>query len=53
MFDNKQGDSASFDTNWKNREESLHTHWTRGKVENQIQLAFKASLLFLLVSFLK
>ena len=41
MFDNKQGDSASFDTNWKNREESLHTHWTRGKVENQIQLAFR------------
>lgn len=41
MFDNKQGDSASFDTNWKNREESLYTHWTRGKVENQIQLAFR------------
>lgn len=41
MFDNKQGDSASFDTNWKNREESLYTHWTRGEVENQIQLAFR------------
>lgn len=41
MFDNKQGDSASFDTNWKNREESLYTHWTRGEVKNQIQLAFR------------
>lgn len=41
MFDNKQGDSASFDTNWKNREESLYTHWTRGELENQIQLAFR------------
>lgn len=41
MFDNKQGDSASFDTNWKNREESSYTHWTRGDLENQIQLAFK------------
>ena len=41
MIDNKQGDSASFDKNWKNREESLYTHWTRGKVENQIQLAFR------------
>jgi len=41
MIDNKQGDSASFDTSWKNREESLYTHWTRGDVENQIQLAFR------------
>lgn len=41
MIDNKQGDSTSFDKNWKNREESLYTHWTRGKVENQIQLAFR------------
>jgi len=41
MFDNKQGDSASFDKNWKNREESLYTHWTRGEIENQIQLAFR------------
>ncbi len=41
MFDNKQGDSSSFDKNWKNREESLYTHWTRGEVENQIQLAFR------------
>jgi ubiquinone/menaquinone biosynthesis C-methylase UbiE len=41
MFDNKQGDSASFNTNWENRDESLYTHWTRGEEENQIQLAFK------------
>lgn len=41
MFDNKQGDSASFDTNWKNRKESLYTHWTRSEIENQIQLAFR------------
>jgi ubiquinone/menaquinone biosynthesis C-methylase UbiE len=41
MFDDKQGDSISFDTNWKNREESLYTHWTKFEVENQIQLAFR------------
>jgi len=41
LFDNKQGDSASFDINWKNREESLYTHWTRKEIKNQIQLAFR------------
>jgi ubiquinone/menaquinone biosynthesis C-methylase UbiE len=38
---NKQGDSTSFDLNWKNRSESSYTHWTRNKVKNQIQLAFR------------
>ncbi|MGH1440767.1 MAG: class I SAM-dependent methyltransferase [Cellvibrionaceae bacterium] len=37
----KKGDANSFDTNWKNRAESLYTHWTRGNVENQIQMAFR------------
>ncbi len=37
----KKGDAGSFDTNWKTREESLYTHWTRGEVKNQIQLAFR------------
>ncbi len=41
MINNKQGDSPSFDKNWKNREESLYTHWTRDEIENQIQLAFR------------
>jgi ubiquinone/menaquinone biosynthesis C-methylase UbiE len=36
-----KGDSESFDKNWQQREESLYTHWTKGKVENQIQLAFR------------
>tara|TARA_B100001142_G_C14314863_1_gene648085 strand:+ start:330 stop:1193 length:864 start_codon:yes stop_codon:yes gene_type:complete len=44
MNDNKinvDGDVSSFDANWKMREESLYTHWTRGKIQNQIQLAFR------------
>lgn len=41
MSDQKTGDSKSFDTNWKSRTESLYTHWTRGVIENQIQLAFR------------
>ena len=41
MSNQKTGDSKSFDTNWKSRAESLYTHWTRGVIENQIQLAFR------------
>jgi ubiquinone/menaquinone biosynthesis C-methylase UbiE len=41
MLKKDQGDSISFDANWKSRKESTYTHWTRGKVENQIQLAFR------------
>jgi ubiquinone/menaquinone biosynthesis C-methylase UbiE len=41
MLNNKQGDVVNFDSNWKRRKESFYTHWTRGKVENQIQLAFR------------
>jgi SAM-dependent methyltransferase len=41
MSDKKVGDPASFDANWQNREESLYTHWTRGEIKNQIQLAFR------------
>jgi len=41
MIDKKIGDTASFDANWKSRAESLYTHWTRGEVINQIQLAFR------------
>jgi ubiquinone/menaquinone biosynthesis C-methylase UbiE len=37
----KKGDASSFDANWKTRGESLYTHWTRGEVSNQIQLAFR------------
>lgn len=37
----KTGDAASFDANWKSRIEALYTHWTRGVVKNQIQLAFR------------
>jgi ubiquinone/menaquinone biosynthesis C-methylase UbiE len=37
----KTGDTKAFDTNWKNRSESLYTHWTKGKIQNQIQLAFR------------
>ncbi len=41
MSKRKTGDAESFDANWKFREESLYTHWVRGEVENQIQLAFR------------
>lgn len=37
----KKGDVKSFDKNWKIRKEALYTHWTRGKPQNQIQLAFR------------
>ena len=42
MNDKKIGDATSFDANWKAREEALYTHWTRGEVVNQIQLAFRS-----------
>ncbi len=41
MKNNKKGDVKSFESNWKKREESLYNHWTRDKVTNQIQLAFR------------
>ena len=31
----------SFDKNWKQRKESFYTHWSKGKILNQIQLAFR------------
>ena len=31
----------SFDQNWRHRPESIYSHWTRGEIENQIQLAFR------------
>ena len=41
MSDKKRGDSSSFEANWKQRNESLYTHWKKGKLENQVQLAFR------------
>lgn len=35
------GDVQRFDKNWKKRDEASYTHWTRGSIENQIQLAFR------------
>jgi ubiquinone/menaquinone biosynthesis C-methylase UbiE len=37
----KKGDTKAFDSNWQNRYESFYTHWTRGEILNQIQLAFR------------
>ena len=37
----KKGDVKAFDLNWKSRKETLYTHWVKGKVQNQIQLAFR------------
>lgn len=41
MVDRYSGDASSFDINWKERQESLYTHWTRNEINNQIQLAFR------------
>lgn len=37
----KTGDTKAFDSNWQSRHESLYTHWTKGSIKNQIQLAFR------------
>lgn len=39
--DDVKGDGENFDANWRITEESTYLHWTRGDVENQIQLAFR------------
>ena len=36
-----KGEAESFDDNWKIRSEAHYLHWTRGQIENQIQLAFR------------
>lgn len=36
-----KGDVQRFDKNWKKRDEASYTHWIRGSIENQIQLAFR------------
>tara|TARA_B100000795_G_C22803119_1_gene443052 strand:- start:1210 stop:2067 length:858 start_codon:yes stop_codon:yes gene_type:complete len=41
MMNKKKGDVDSFDSNWRNRAESFYTHWVKGDVQNQIQLAFR------------
>jgi ubiquinone/menaquinone biosynthesis C-methylase UbiE len=38
----KKGEGKIFDRNWIKRDESYYTHWTRGDVRNQIQLAFRS-----------
>jgi len=38
----KTGDTKAFDSNWQSRHESLYTHWTKGSIKNQIQLAFRS-----------
>jgi len=35
------GKNEEWNENWKERNEAYYTHWTRGKPENQIQLAFR------------
>jgi ubiquinone/menaquinone biosynthesis C-methylase UbiE len=41
MSGNIKGDVDAFDANWKARQETDYTHWVRGDVKNQIQLAFR------------
>lgn len=35
------GDGDRFDANWRETNEATYMHWTRGDVQNQIQLAFR------------
>lgn len=35
------GSGSSFDSNWKNRKETLYNYWASGNPKNQIQLAFR------------
>ncbi len=37
----KEGSVGAFSKNWKERKESLYTHWTKEEPKNQIQLAFR------------
>lgn len=37
----KSGDAESFNKNWETRDETNYLHWTKGAVDNQIQLAFR------------
>lgn len=41
MKNNKKGDSASFDNNWRTTKEANYLHWTKDEPVNQIQLAFR------------
>jgi ubiquinone/menaquinone biosynthesis C-methylase UbiE len=36
------GSAEEFDSNWKQRKETLYNHWTKGRPKNQIQLAFRS-----------
>ncbi len=36
------GSVQEFDKNWKERKETKYNHWTRGQLQNQIQLAFRS-----------
>lgn len=38
---NELGSFDEFDVNWKETSEAHYIHWTRGPVQNQIQLAFR------------
>ena len=40
-MDYDKGSVKEFDQNWLKRKETAYSHWTRGKPENQIQLAFR------------
>jgi 2-polyprenyl-3-methyl-5-hydroxy-6-metoxy-1,4-benzoquinol methylase len=36
-----QGDTVSFEYNWRERKEARYNHWIKGRPKNQIQLAFR------------
>ena len=41
MSRQEQGDTNSFEKNWRKRKEAYYTHWIRGEPLNQMQLAFR------------
>ena len=36
------GSTSEFDQNWRQRAESVYSHWLRGRPRNQVQLAFRS-----------
>ncbi len=44
MDDNKRvsGSTDEFDRNWRQRREAVYSHWTKGRTQNQVQLAFRS-----------
>jgi len=41
MNNQNSSNAGSFDRNWQKRKESYYAHWSKGDIQNQVQLAFR------------